>query len=305
MNCAEIGDLLDLLMDDALTDEQRLEMEAHGRECPACAEAIRTTMQMKALFAGMDTEADVPLQAQAKWRGAVKAEAARQKKRRMTRWIASAAAAIVAVAGIGLALNGRNAPGKDATLMAVEEPATAAEGNAFEVAGEASITAKAAVASNGLGDSAGEASGSAAESAGEAMEYAVADSAVVETDGAVEAEVVPIDDEESGMVMIEEAEEPLFCAAAAQRSPACELTLHVNGVDTACDRIRDLVQEYEGAVDVQAQEDGGANVYIEIDGQNAGDFLNAVLPMDVSDEEPKLPELPGEGSLLLLLTITG
>ena len=305
MNCAEIGDLLDLLMDDALTDEQRREMEAHGRECPACAEAIRATMQMKALFAGMDTEADVPLQIQAKWRGAVKAEAARQKKRRLTRWIASAAAAVVAVAGIGLALNGRNAPAKNATLMAVEESVTVAEDEAPETAEEASTTAKAAVASNGLGDSAGEAMEYAAESAGEAAEYAVADSAVVEADGAAEAEIVPIDDEDVGMVEIEEAEEPLSCAAAAQRSPACELALRVIDVETACDRIRDLVQEYEGAADVQTQEDGGANIYIEIDGQNAGDFLNAVLPMDISDETPQLPELPGEGSLLLLLTING
>ena len=41
MDCTQVNSMLDMLMDDALSDEQRSAMGAHGRECPACAAAIR------------------------------------------------------------------------------------------------------------------------------------------------------------------------------------------------------------------------------------------------------------------------
>ena len=94
MDCRQVNDMLDLLMDGALGDEEREAMEAHGRECPQCAAAIRATRQLKALFEQMEPEADVPLEAQAKWRGAVREASKRRKQKRLMRWIASAAAVI-------------------------------------------------------------------------------------------------------------------------------------------------------------------------------------------------------------------
>ncbi len=139
MTCADVNGLLDRLMDGELTDEERRAMEAHGRECPDCAEAIRATTRMKALFDEMEPEADVPLAAQAKWRGAVR-EAARQKKRaRLIRWVGSAAAAVVVLAGVGLAMNLRGAPARDAQKSA------SAQLVEVEAAGEADEAAENAV----------------------------------------------------------------------------------------------------------------------------------------------------------------
>ena len=75
MDCLQVSEMLDMLMDGALDEGQCQALEAHGRECAQCAAAIRSTLQMKALLDQMEPEADVPLEAQARWRGAVKAEA--------------------------------------------------------------------------------------------------------------------------------------------------------------------------------------------------------------------------------------
>ena len=268
MNCAEINGLLDALMDGELDEAQRQALEAHGRECPECAEAIRATMQMKALFAEMRDEADVPLAAQARWRGAVRDQARRKGRGRLARWIGSAAAAVVVLVGVGLALNMNGAPQKSAetAVQAVEERADAGAGEEAEEA----------LAYDGL---------------------EAANGAVLEADGAMaDAEAAP---------EAVEFEAPGFAvrAAVAQRAPACELALSVADVDTACARIRDLASEYEGVADAQRREDGGANVYVELSGENAGDFLSAVLPMDEGDHDDALPELAGEGSVLVLLTV--
>ena len=75
-------------------------------------------------------------------------------------------------------------------------------------------------------------------------------------------------------------------------------------METACDRIRDLAQEYEAVADVQAAGDGAADVYVEIAAENAGDFLNAVAPMDASGRAVEVPEPTGSGRLLVLLALT-
>ena len=317
MNCDRMGELLDRLLDGELTEEERRAMEAHGRECPACAEAIRATMQMKALFAGMETEADVPLEAQARWRGAVKAEAAAQSRRRMIRWIASAAAAVVAVAGISLSLNGRNAPNKSTGTMAMEQSYEAVEAAGAAEAGTAPAPEATAEPARELPVSVDAVSNNAAapvstsapapvqpDVALESVEFAAAGSAVVEADGSAGTDAVAIDEEESGLIAFEESDEPLLCAAVAQRAPACELSIRVEDVDAACKNIGDLVEEYEGTADVQALADGGANIYVEIEAENAADFLSAVLPLDISEGKTEPPELSDEGSLLLLIALS-
>lgn len=189
MTCGEVNGLLDRLMDGELTEEERRAMEAHGRECPECAEAIRATMRMKALFDEMEPEADVPLAAQAKWRGAVR-EAARQKNRaRLIRWIGSAAAAVVVLAGVGLAMNLRGAPARDtqnAETQIVEISEAGEADEAAESAADPAMEEPGAAAP----DSAGEAPAKAqTESAGEVSLKAAPDSAYEAVpDSAFEAE---------------------------------------------------------------------------------------------------------------------
>ena len=201
MTCGEVNGLLDRLMDGELTEEERRAMEAHGRECPECAEAIRATMRMKALFDEMEPEADVPLAAQAKWRGAVR-EAARQKNRaRLIRWIGSAAAAVVVLAGVGLAMNLRGAPARDtqnAEAQIVEiseageadEAAESAADPAMEEPGAATPDSAGEAPAKAQTESAGEAPANAqTDSAGEVSLKAAPDSAYeAEPDGAFEAE---------------------------------------------------------------------------------------------------------------------
>lgn len=276
MTCEELNGLLDALMDDELTAEQRQAMTAHAQSCPECASAVRSALQLKALFAEMPPEVDVPLAAQAKWRGAVREAAAKQKRQKLLRWIGSAAAAVVVLVGVGLALNLRGAPRQEtgAALMAAEETA----GEAVQRA--AGMTEVAA----------------ANAALVEAADYAEADSAVIEADGALAFE----DDAEAIEI---EAEEAVDAGATPKRAPACELSLRVADVDTACSRIGDLVQEYEGRADTQRREDGGANLYVELAANDAGDFISAVMPLDESGQAVKAPPLDGDGTVLVLIAV--
>lgn len=270
MDCTQVNGMLDLLMDDALSDEQRSALEAHGRECPACAAAIRSTLQMKALFAQMEPEIDVPLEAQARWRGAVREAAKAQRPKPLRRWIASAAAAAVVLVGVGAALTLRGAPKQNAATYEADAVAPMA----LEERADAPALAS-GIASNGMTDG--------------------ASGAVVEADGMAD-EAVAIGETAMGLAMESEA--------AGLPAPACELALRVKDVETACDRIRDLAQEYEAVADVQAAGDGAADVYVEIAAENAGDFLNAVAPLDASGRAVEVPELTGSGRLLVLLALT-
>ena len=66
----------------------------------------------------------------------------------------------------------------------------------------------------------------------------------------------------------------------------------------------EITETFEAGDDVQAAVDGGANIYVEIDAENAGDFLNAVVPMDASGRAVDVPDLAGGGRLLILLVLT-
>lgn len=273
MDCNQVNGMLDLLMDGTLDDAQRQAMEAHGRQCPDCALAIRSTLQMKALFDQMEPEVDVPLQAQAKWRGAVREAAKQQRQRKLRRWLASAAAAVVALVGIGMAFNLKGTPKQSAAPNALKESAVSMEAREAEP-----VPASRAVMTNAMPDE--------------------APGAVVEADGAV-----AIEDAEMAL-----AADEAYAAGSAnsgQRAPACELALKVEDVEVACDRIRDLAQEYEAVADVHSAGESGANVYVEIAAENAGDFLNAVAAMDTSGKGVEAPALTGSGQVLVLLVLTG
>lgn len=276
MDCEKVSEMLDLLMDGALDEAQRQALEAHGRHCPECSAAIRSTLQMKALFDRMEPEADVPLETQARWREAVRAEEKAQKQKRLRRWFASAAAAVVLLVGVGMVFRLQGAP-RENTAKLYDAPAVV---QIEENAAEPVLATGEAVARQ--------------------SSNAVA-SAVVEADGVTD-EAVAIADHETGMAVSEEAHEAEE-TAPGQSAPACELTLEVDDVAVACDRISDLAQEYEAVADIQAAGDGGANVFVEIAAENAGDFLNAVAPINASGEAVKVPELTGSGRVLVLLAL--
>ncbi len=157
MTCKDVNGMLDRLMDGELTEDERRELEAHGRECPECAAEIRATLEMKALFEETLPEADVPLAAQAKWRGAIREAAKRDRQRKFTRWISSAAAALVVLVGVGVAMRGSLAPKNDAAMPApaVQEAAEANHSDAPEIqaeyAAEAASDAAPVVETDGAG----------------------------------------------------------------------------------------------------------------------------------------------------------
>lgn len=272
MDCNQIDAMLDLLMDDALDDAQRQALEAHGQECPECAAAIHTTLQMKALFDQMEAEVDVPLEAQARWRNAVRAEAGQRRPKRLWRWIASAAAAVVVLVGVGMAFRPQDAPKQSAAPL-------------YEVEGEAAMIEESveqpALASNGATVN---------------LRSDDVNGAVVEADGAV-----ALEDAGKGMEAFKEAS--ASNAPVGQRSPSCELTLKANDVKVACDRVCDLAQEYEAVADVQSSGSDAVNVYVELNALNAADFLSAVAALNASGMDIEAPRVTGSGQVLVLIVI--
>ena len=291
MDCTEFNGMLDLLMDGALSDGQRHAMEAHGQGCPEYAAAMRSTLQMKALFDQMEPEVDVPLNVQAAWRGAVREASRRQKQKRMRRWIVSAAAAVVVLAGAGLTLGLRGAPKQSAATPSFEaQSVVEMEDAAAPVKEKAArpVLASGNIVSNSTADAA-----PANEAPG----------AVVEADGVAGEAVVLEESAEAMEGFMAEEEYASEDAASSPLAPACELAIQVEDVGVACSRVCDLAQEYEAKADVQTVGDGGANVYVEIAGANAGDFLSAVAAMDGSGKGVDMPELAKGEQVLILLVL--
>ena len=323
MTCKDVNGLLDRLMDGELTEDEHRELEAHGQTCPDCAAEIRATLEMKALFEETLPEADVPLAAQAKWRGAIRQEARKSRQRRLTRWIGSAAAAVVVLVGVGVALNGSMAPKQDAAPKpaVVQEAAEEAEASEADVAYEAQAVdagevniAEAAdeapvVETDGERSlmSAGEApvAGFSMKSAladvmGEAEEAAEPAPEAFEAEDAEEADAAEPQAEEFEDAALGEAP---MCAALAQQSPACEYAIQARDVKVACGVIGDLAGEFEAAADVQDVEGGSANVYVELDAASANEFLAAVAKLDDAPTPADVPEVSGEGTVLVLLVV--
>ena len=291
MNCTEFNGMLDLLMDGALSDDQRRVMEAHGLECPECAAAMRSTLQMKALFDQMEPEVDVPLTAQAAWRGAVREASRRQKQKRMRRWIASAAAAVVVLAGVGLTLGLRGAPKQSAATPSFEAQGVVEMADAAAPVSEKSV--RPALAAGGV----------ASNARADAVALNEAPGAVVEADGVADEASAAEEPAEEKIAFVAGEAYADGEAASSQLAPACELSIQVEDVSVACSRVCDLAQEYEAKADVQTVGDGGANVYVEIAGSNAGDFLSAVAAMDGSGKGVELPGLAQGDQVLILLVL--
>ncbi len=99
MNCETFKQNINAYLDGELMLDEKCEMELHAAECEACARLLDEASGLNTLLAELGDEVVVPLNAQAAWRRAVRAEA--KKKRPSGAWIRTlgtvAAALVVAV----------------------------------------------------------------------------------------------------------------------------------------------------------------------------------------------------------------
>lgn len=105
MNCEKAMQLLDAYVDGELAQEELQALENHAKACEACRRELRAARLLKHTLAHMDDELAVPLQAQAAWRNAVRAEAQKKKRNTWLRGAYAVAAALVIMLGVGLAFN--------------------------------------------------------------------------------------------------------------------------------------------------------------------------------------------------------
>ena len=146
MDCTQVDRFLDEMMDEVISQDDLRALEAHCETCPVCAAKLNATRDMLRLFADMAPEADVPLNVQASWRRAVKEEAMKSGgMKRVYRYVAGIAAALVVAIGATFALNHR--PAQDLAPTAVEADMARsvamieADGQTDDIVGEAIDTA--------------------------------------------------------------------------------------------------------------------------------------------------------------------
>lgn len=113
IDCAQFEELLNAYLDNELDMETREGIAVHAKNCPDCGAKLETSTRLLTMLAEMDEGLTIPLDAQAAWRNAVRAEAsARTQKRRGGGWMRAfgAVAAVLAVAVCGTALTRSPAP---------------------------------------------------------------------------------------------------------------------------------------------------------------------------------------------------
>ncbi len=274
MNCTQLDQYLDAMLDGTLTADELKLVEDHCQGCAACAEKLKANRSMMRMFAEMAPEMDVPLPAQARWREAVRNEA-RRPTRQYFRLIGGVAAALVVALGATFALRTPAGDGARMSAVQTEDHAAAVE------------------------------NGKRMLSAAPAMEFEAADDALIEADGAAESVVMAEEAEDA-----EDAEAVSFAAEAANMpvktaaAPMHEIGMVVEDVNRVCEYARDLAQEYEGDIDIQLFDEDGvacANLYIDLPAANAPEFLEAMRHFDHSGAPADAFDADGQTSLLLVL----
>lgn len=117
MNCDGFGRLLDAYIDGELHEEELRQFMDHAQNCENCRIALREAEMLRDLMKDMDDDVAVPLEAQAAWRGAVRAEAKKLKLRRAMKFAYAAAAALIVLVGTTVAFNAVNEKGADTAQM--------------------------------------------------------------------------------------------------------------------------------------------------------------------------------------------
>lgn len=125
MNCEQIDRWLDAMMDGEIDAKDMNALEQHCQSCAECAEKLKLNRLMMGMLSEMAPEIDVPLTAQAAWRGAVKAEAGKVRRMRLYRIAGGVAAALVVAVGATFALrtSPRNMPSETTIQAAMPEAA--------------------------------------------------------------------------------------------------------------------------------------------------------------------------------------
>ena len=82
MNCEEARMLLDAYVDGELTPAQERALMDHVNACESCRHEFDAALLLRDVLGNMDEEVAVPLEAQAAWRRAVRAEAKKKAMRK-------------------------------------------------------------------------------------------------------------------------------------------------------------------------------------------------------------------------------
>ena len=105
MNCEQFLLKIDAYIDDELSNGEIDEMREHALNCVSCRAELEKAEFLRETLNGMDDDIVVPLEAQAAWRKAVRAEAQRKSVRKWTRGLYVVAAALVLALGCTLIMN--------------------------------------------------------------------------------------------------------------------------------------------------------------------------------------------------------
>lgn len=117
MDCEKLRTLLDAYIDGELPEEEARALIDHAKACESCGRELEAAEQLHNALAHMDEDISVPLEAQAAWRSAVRAEARRRGGRKWLRVAYAAAAALVLVLGGSLMLKGAPAAVQPETAL--------------------------------------------------------------------------------------------------------------------------------------------------------------------------------------------
>ena len=298
MTCEQMNDWLDRWMDDELSEAEQSALKAHCETCPRCEAQYEATLQLRALLGEMAPEADVPLATQAAWRTAVRKEADRRRVRSWTRFGGMAAAALVVALGVGLLSGSRQ--------LAVKAPADSTQ-SALKAA--PSMLEEAVLDDEAISLGAANFAETEYMAVEEATELEDAWEADVELEDALPMARVEADGQtDAGSGAMEAAALPTAlpmptAMPTSAGSPMHELDLKVEDVSQTCTAIEDLAAEYEASVDVQRLQDGTAKLYITLDSQSVGEFMEALAHWDASEAELAAPDVTDETvtSLLVIL----
>ena len=223
MDCQTYREHLDEWIDGELDAELALAMEAHIQSCPDCAEETLRAREAIEFIRSLEDDIPVPLETQAAWRKAVRAEAKQRKNRRFTvalRSIGSVAAAFVLLVGCTALFR------SNGMLYPAAQMPLSLEVTAVTDAAKASVTPRMGN-SRSVGDSA----------RSMPMVYIASDGAT--DDAATEAASVP--------VVASDMDIPAVPAASPQLLiRSVERTIITDNYDGVSQNIRDLTEQYGG-----------------------------------------------------------
>lgn len=125
MNCEKARVLIDAYIDGELSEVEKRALMDHAQACERCAQELEAAELLRDTLAHMDDDVQVPLQAQAAWRNAVRAEAKKKNAKKWIRMGYAVAAAFVLLLGGAFAFKDMTV--KQNTVMEVDELAVASE----------------------------------------------------------------------------------------------------------------------------------------------------------------------------------